>query len=112
MKHDDGCYKYYFGELLLCFTFTDDGGAQHDCCLVDYLFPDLPPGARAPKPEHEKPLETKYRFRSKRLYEVISIAGVAFCAALFTPPPLEEEEEPPSSAARYWVLNDDLIPSF
>ena len=113
VKHDpDGLYKHYFGELLLCFTFTGDDSVRHDCCMVGYLFPDLPPGATAPKPEHEMPLTTKYRFGTPRSYEVIAVEGVAFCAALFTPLPLDEDDEPSSSAARYWMLNDDLIPSF
>ena len=50
--HDDPNYKYFFGELLLCFHFAHEG-REHECVLVEYMWPKL-------SKEDGVPLHTRY----------------------------------------------------
>ena len=39
LDHDDPGFKYFLGELLLCFTCVHQG-VVHELCYIHYLWPD------------------------------------------------------------------------
>ena len=104
LDHKDPGYRYFFGELMLCFTCVHEG-VVHECCLVSYLWPrDV-----FTREKDGVPLETKYEFMRTKTYEVVSAASVLFRAPLVTPPPFEELGP---RARVYYVLNDDVYGNF
>ena len=86
LSHDDRNYKYYFGELISCFTFVHMG-TRHECCYVRYIWPDVL-DSELPAADGIS-LKTKYITYAKALYEILPLASVEFRARLVRPPPLQ-----------------------
>jgi hypothetical protein len=109
MSHDDRKYRYYFGELLSCFTFVH-AGTRHECCYIRYVWPDVL--------DFELPaadgisLKTKYITHQKALYEVLPVASVEFRPPLVRPPPLHSADSMGRPPKEFYVLNDDIYDNF
>ena len=106
LSHDDRKYKYYFGELLSCFTFVHMG-TRHECCYVRYLWPDVL-DSELPAADGIS-LKTKYITYAKALYEILPLASVEFRAPLVRPPPLRQRS---GAQKEFYVLNDDIYENF
>ena len=81
LERDDPGYRYFFGELLLCFAVTHED-ERHECCFVEYVWP-------ADVFTREKdglPLQTKYVHTAKGMYVVRPVEQVLFSPPLVTPP--------------------------
>ena len=101
LRHEDEQYKYFFGELLLCFHFAHEGD-EHECVLVEYLWPEI-------GKEDGLPLDTRYTHTPKRVLAVVSVEAVLFVAPLFAVLPMGA---PGPHARRVYVLNDDVYAHF
>ena len=114
IDHDDEEYKYYLGELLLCFELKH-AGQTHQCCLVMYLWPDYNQAHDDEIPLYVaadgKSLYTRYVDRrwswEEPTYAVVSVHTVHFRAPLVTPPP-----PPTARTGAYLVLNDDVYGNY
>ena len=103
LRHDDEAFKYFFGELLLCFRFEHEGDT-HECVFVEYVWPEIRTAA-----QDGVPLETRYSHTRRRAIAVAPVAAVQFVAPLFSIVPME----PPGPKARpAYVLNDDVYCCF
>ena len=105
IKHDDPGYKYFFGELLLCFTCMHEG-ELHSCVFIEYVWPKDVFTAD----KDGVPLETRYYFPPRSTYEVRPVCDVRFCPQLAAPPPLRPLASP--NALPYYYLNDDIYSNF
>ena len=101
LRHDDDQYKYFFGELLLCFHLTHEG-VGHECILVEYVWPQL-------SREDGLPLETRYAHTPKPMLAVVSVEAVLFIAPLFA---VLTMGAPGPHIRRVYVLNDDVYAHF
>ena len=103
----DDYYKYYFGQLMLCFSCVDLVGRFRQMCLVRYLWPH-PAHLRANEPDGI-PLKTMYVFpksSSAKAYEVVDIEALEYVAPLVAPPSLYHPEE------WFLILNSDVYGNF
>ena len=97
----DPHYKYFFGELLLCFIFAHED-RKHECVFVEYLWPD-------DLKFEGTSLVTRYTHMPKRMLAVLSVSAVEFVAPLFTVSPMGV---PLPNARTIRVLNDDIYGNF
>ena len=88
LRHDDEAFKYFFGELLLCFRFEHEGDT-HECVFVEYVWPETRTAA-----EDGVPLETRYSHTRRRTIAVAPVAAVQFVAPLFSIVPMEPPAGP------------------
>ena len=70
LRHDDEAFKYFFGELLLCFRFEHEG-VTHECVFVEYVWPEIRTAA-----QDGVPLETRYSHTRRRTIAVAPVAAV------------------------------------
>ena len=105
IEHDDDGFVYFFGQLLICFSFVYRGVHQ-EAIFAEYVWPGEPghAGIRT-RDEDGISLVTKYTHTPRKLYEVLDLRKVLCCAPLVTPLPLRE---PRSNCRPYYVLNDDI----
>ena len=110
LAHDDPAYRYFFAEMLLCFTFVHEG-TRHECCLVEYLWPsDLQHDcSEKARDKDGVNLWTKYAFPPRSSFEVCPVDQILFRPALFEPPPFRPGTNQKPS---YWVLNEDIYGNF
>ena len=104
-KTGNDYYKFYFGELLLCFACVDLEGQPRELALIRYVYP-----LYQMQPDGE-PLKTKYTYplgNSGLGYVVVDIEMLEYRAALVEPPSVHAD--PPGG--RYWILNDHVYGNF
>ena len=109
LDHDDPGFKYFLGELLLCFTCVHQG-VVHELCYIHYLWPSTPRGQPVTTADEDGlPLETRYSFTPRPLYAIVSVSAVLYRAPLISPPSFAP---PGPGARRFWVLNEDIYGNF
>lgn len=106
LDHNDPAYVYFFGQLLLCFSLEHEG-RRHECCFVEYLWPDRA-GLRS-REDDGVPLVTEYFHVKRKAYEVRPVEQVLFCPQLVDPPMIHA---PRRNTDASYFLNEDLYGNF
>ena len=106
LEHSDPVYVYFFGQLLLCFSFEHEG-QRHECCFVEYVWPGRT-GLRS-REDDGVPHLTEYFHVSRKLYEVRPVEQVLFCPLLFDPPMLHS---PRRNTDPSYFLDEDNLGNF
>jgi hypothetical protein len=106
-RKPDDYYKFYFAQLMLCFTCVDLGGERRELCLVRYLWPHKDQ-MRANEPDGI-PLKTRYVFPSSasaKAYAVVDADALEYLAPLVAPPSLYHADD------WFLIINGDVYGNF